>query len=433
MGNPLYLSQKGVSLATMLESLRDKMMAAFSIGLSVSLIGWQTLCWWLGVPVFWYGLVFCQVVFVLVYTYYFFSQNLRVLRYSQLTFLLLTPLIAQLSIESGSGSGIVYWAFLAPIASFIAAIGTRRSAMMWLAAYVLVVAAAYVLDIVWLRTADVSLHVITAVMLPINAFCFTAVLAFALYYYSRNRGDIDLIRKNQYISLRNKHADVREKFEGSSVLLNNVLPERIINRLLKGDDAIADGHADVAVMFVDLVGFTKLTESMSPKQIVNLLNRVFSGFDAVTERHGLEKIKTIGDAYMTAGGLTKNHRSDYVLDTMNAALDCQKFIKDNKGLSELNVALHIGIATGPIAAGVIGVTRLTYDIWGSTVNRASRLLGAASAGQILIDQTTCKRLSSRFEFAEEGSSLKGMDEVKVYRLLRRAGDSSDSKIIKLHA
>ena len=185
---------------------------------------------------------------------------------------------------------------------------------------------------------------------------------------------------------------------------------------------IADGHADVTVMFADLVGFSKMSDSLSAQQIVLLLNRLFSGFDAIADLHGLEKIKTIGDAYMCVGGLQPEAGEDYLYQVLLAAEEFNTFISSELSgeFADLDLRLHIGIATGAVVAGVIGRTRLTYDVWGKTVNMASRLCDGSLPGQVLLDRTSRQRMEQYFEFHHVPDlTLKGGSHLPAYELLRQ--------------
>jgi class 3 adenylate cyclase len=179
-------------------------------------------------------------------------------------------------------------------------------------------------------------------------------------------------------------------------------------------------------MFADLVNFTQLTEQMSPEQMVGLLNTVFSGFDDLSEKYGLEKIKTIGDAYMVVGGLSRE-RPDYVEDMANMAIEMLDFVSRHPALVKRSLGIHIGIATGPVVAGVIGTKRFIYDLWGDTVNIASRLTDDAKAGHILTDKLTYNRL--RFGYLFEPPSMlnvKGKGEMTSYRMIGRIGQAGEA-------
>jgi class 3 adenylate cyclase len=342
-------------------------------------------------------------------------------------------------LESGTVSAIILWSFLTPIAVSLIAAREERYILVWLAAYVMVVLSAYLFAPALGNSSLYATDIIVNSMLPFNLALFTCVLTLALYYSVRHRAEMDQLRKHQYFNLHEQHTQLNSANARKDLLLSTVLPERIGKRLLDKHEMIADGHSDVAVMFVDIVGFTKLTETMSPKQIVRLLDNLFSGFDEIADRYGLEKIKTIGDAYLAVGGLSNQDNGDYVEATVKTAQGFQDHIREQTKEQFHGNALdiHIGIATGPIAAGVIGKIRLTYDIWGNTVNLASRLVDHASAGQILVDQITYKRISKKFDFAQEPLlTLKGGSQVNVYRLLNSGAlhhAAEGGNVVQLHA
>ena len=170
-------------------------------------------------------------------------------------------------------------------------------------------------------------------------------------------------------------------------------------------------------MFADIVNFTKLSEEVSPNQIVALLNQVFSAFDDLAEKHGLEKIKTIGDAYMVAGGLDAKTQRDYVAETAEMAKEMHAAMTQFAPVGHEPLAIRIGIATGPAVAGVIGSKKFIYDLWGDTVNIASRVQSEAAVRTTLVDATTYKRLYTRYSFAAPRRvALKGKGELSVYEL-----------------
>jgi class 3 adenylate cyclase len=169
-------------------------------------------------------------------------------------------------------------------------------------------------------------------------------------------------------------------------------------------------------MFADIVDFTRLAEELPPRHIIRLLNAVFSEFDRLTEKYGLEKIKTVGDAYMVAGGLTGNSL-DYTNAVAQMALEARAYMATHTSLQSRRLELHIGISTGPVVAGVIGVKRFIYDVWGNTVNIASRLASEAMANNVLVDVATYQRLHSQFDFeGPEALAVKGKRQLICYRL-----------------
>ena len=178
-------------------------------------------------------------------------------------------------------------------------------------------------------------------------------------------------------------------------------------------------------MFADIVEFTRLADALNhePRRLVDVLNHVFRRLDHLCERYGLEKIKTVGDAYMVVGGLDTGG-GGYVEGMAEMALDLQEIFARDPVVAVLALRFHVGIATGPAIAGVIGSTRFSYDVWGDTVNIASRLTAESPPGTVFVDEATFERLTGRFDFGPAREiSVKGKDRLNVYQLLGRADPS----------
>lgn len=205
--------------------------------------------------------------------------------------------------------------------------------------------------------------------------------------------------------------------EKSERLLLNMLPSAISDRLKQEPAAIADGFAEATVLFADIVGFTELSSRLSPRELVSRLNDIFSRFDALVERHDLEKIKTIGDAYMVVGGLPEP-RDDHAEAIAGLALDIQQEIRTiSQELSE-PFTMRMGINSGPVIAGVIGTKKFIYDLWGDTVNIASRMESHGQPGCIQVTEATYQRLQHRYQFQERGLvTIKGKGDMRTYWLL----------------
>ena len=209
--------------------------------------------------------------------------------------------------------------------------------------------------------------------------------------------------------------------EKSEHLLLNILPETIAERLKEKPSAIADGFAEVTVLFADIVGFTQLSTTVSPQELVALLNRIFSAFDYLAEKHDLEKIKTIGDAYMVVGGLP-NPREDHAEAIINMALDMQLEITKFNQDTNSNCSIRIGINTGPVVAGVIGVKKFIYDLWGDTVNTASRMESHGIPGAIQITETTYEKIKDKYKIESRGvMEIKGKGEMITYLVTAKNG------------
>jgi len=170
-------------------------------------------------------------------------------------------------------------------------------------------------------------------------------------------------------------------------------------------------------MFVDIVNFTRLAEGMTPQQVFAMLNRIFSSFDELAEKYGVEKIKTIGDAYMVAGGLN-NESGNYSKAIADLALAMRDLLRRDFTVNDMHLDVRIGIGTGPIVAGVVGKKKFIYDLWGDTVNLASRITSEGFPGMIQVDETTYRRLAPNYIFNEPKMiPLKGKGFTAVYRLL----------------
>ena len=212
---------------------------------------------------------------------------------------------------------------------------------------------------------------------------------------------------------------LRYQQECAEELLLNILPEPIAQRLKLAESTIADSFAAVTVLFADLVNFTEISAEIPPTKLVELLNKIFSVFDQLSEKHGLEKIKTIGDAYMVVGGLPKP-KTDHAEAIAEMALDMQREINRFKHDDGEPFRLRIGIHTGPVVAGVIGMKKFSYDLWGDTVNVASRMESQGTAGGIQVTAATYKLLKDKYFFKRRGVlAVKGKGEMITYWLTGR--------------
>jgi class 3 adenylate cyclase len=208
----------------------------------------------------------------------------------------------------------------------------------------------------------------------------------------------------------------------SERLLLNVLPAPIAERLKAGEAVIADAFPEVTVLFADIVDFTRRSRQISPSQVVAALNDLFSAFDRLAQRHRLEKIKTIGDAYMVAGGLP-DPRPDHAEAVAEMALAMQAEVARHTDPGGQPLAVRIGIDTGPVEAGVIGTVKFSYDLWGDTVNTASRMESHGVAGCIQVTARTYQRLQDGYRFQRRGPiQVRGMGEMVTYFLLGRNDD-----------
>ena len=209
---------------------------------------------------------------------------------------------------------------------------------------------------------------------------------------------------------------LRAEQEKSERLLLNILPETIADRLKQGHINIADGFAQVTILFADIVGFTEISSRTSPQELVELLNKIFSAFDHLTDRYGLEKIKTIGDNYMVAGGLPVSC-ANHAESIAEMALEMQQEIMQFNDESGQPLQIRIGINTGPVVAGVIGTKKFIYDLWGDAVNTASRMESQGIPGKIQVSDSTYQLLCDKYVLDRRGTiDIKGKGEMTTYFL-----------------
>ena len=203
-------------------------------------------------------------------------------------------------------------------------------------------------------------------------------------------------------------------------LLLNILPEPIADRLRAGEGLIADRHEDVSLLFADIVGFTSMSSTMDAAELVTLLNEVFRVFDGLVDASGLEKVKTIGDAYMIVGGMPI-WQPDHLERMAAVALEIAHAVSHSEAASRLGVQFRIGMHTGPVVAGVIGTKKFIYDVWGDTVNVASRMEQTGVPGRIQVTGAVEHRLRDRFRLESRGEvEIKGKGSMETFFLLGQA-------------
>jgi adenylate cyclase len=336
------------------------------------------------------------------------THRFDVFRTSQLLVMLVLPALLQASLGGFvASSGMALWAIFIPLAA-LALLGVRRS-LPWLAAFFVELALLALLDPVLSRdpAALPAGVVISFFVLNIMGVTVSAYVMLAYFVEQRARA----------------HRALEAERERSERLLLNVLPEPIAERLKKGTEVIAEHYGAVSVLFADLVGFTERATIMAPDELVVLLDRIFSAFDRLVDAEGIETIKTIGDAYMVASGLPEA-RADHVQAVARTALamrDEISAIGQRTGHAWLD--LRIGVDTGPVVAGVIGRRKFIYDLWGDTVNTASRMESHGLRGEIQITERVAVALGPEFIVQPRGTvEVKGKGPMVTYLLVRQASE-----------
>lgn len=356
-------------------------------------------------------LVFQALSAITVFLYYRFGR-LHAFAHVQLALILFVPFAMQWSIGNFvNSSGVSLWGLMAPVGA-VTVLGTRES-LPWFFGWVFMTVMAGVFDFL-LAAPGTRVDLPTISVFFVLNFVAVSVMIYALLWYFAS----EKTKLRQLVDAT--HQEVSLERDRSDRLLLNILPPAIADRLKRNESNIAQGHADVTVMFADIVGFTRMTEELSPVETVKILNEIFSVFDDIADRWGVEKIKTIGDAYMACAGLDAGAQLHYAEAVASMALEMQQKMLDYRRRSGDRIELRIGIGTGPVVAGVIGKKKFIYDMWGDTVNVAFRMSAECPAGGIQIDYTTYRRLQNRFEFGPAHEvDMKGKGRMQVYPLMSR--------------
>lgn len=324
----------------------------------------------------------------------------------QLVMLLVMPFFMQWVIGGfEASSGVAIWAILSPVGALMI-LGTRQSTP-WFALFMALAAVSWQMNTIFASNAlPIPVHV-KDTFFVMNLSGTATILYIVMRYFQSQKE-----RVLQALAIEQARSDK---------LLLNILPESIASRLKAESLNIADSHEAVTIMFADLVNFTQISAGMPPSELVNLLNQVFSRFDQLSEKYGLEKIKTIGDAYMVVGGVP-NARPDHAEAVVRMALDMQRVLREVAAKNGKDIKMRIGINSGPVIAGVIGNSKFSYDLWGDTVNVASRMEHYAQPDTIQVTEATYQLLKDKFSFRALGLiEVKGRGPVAAYVLLDANG------------
>jgi guanylate cyclase len=307
---------------------------------------------------------------------------------------LLVPAVIEIALGGlGGASAAVVFAFLAPVLALLA-LGPQR-ATVWFVAFLAVVAGVVLLDPLVSSSIEPQPY-------PLRLVWYFANLAVPLGM------TFALLR---YTDIRRRRAEAR-----SEELLTNAIPASISSRLRRGESRIADTYPDTTVLFADLEGFTPWARVTDPDQVVAFLDDLFSRFDALAERHGVEKIKTVGDAYMAVAGAPEPNP-----DHASAAIDLGRamleVVAEARERASVHLALRVGLASGPVVGGVIGSRRILFDLWGDTVNTADRMQSSGVPDRIQVAASTYELLRDRHAFEQRDPiEVKGLGPMTTYLL-----------------
>jgi adenylate cyclase len=336
------------------------------------------------------------------------TRSFRFLLLVQLVDILVAPTAGGQMLVGGflPSGGVGLWGILAPLGALVF-LDVRR-AVRWFAAFLFVFVLTGFLGETLFRDADLPVW-FTSSMLALNVIGAGSI-AFTLLASFANQRDAAL-------------RALRAEQEKAEELLVNVLPSSIAERLKGTTRSIADHFESASILFADVVDFTPLARRLAPAEVVGVLDELFSHFDTLVERHGLEKIKTIGDCYMAASGVP-DPSPDHARKTALLALDMRDAVATS-AIGQLGLEMRIGINSGPVVAGVIGTKRFLYDLWGDAVNTASRMEEQGTPGDIQITRTTYELLKDEFVCRPRGTiQVKGKGGMETWYLV---GSRSDDR------
>jgi adenylate cyclase len=335
-------------------------------------------------------------VFSLISVVYFgVTRRFAFFRFTQLLLILLLPFALMIALGGYINSGaVILWGLICPLGAML--VDKQSNALVWLAAYILLLVVGGILQPLLSAHNNLTKELIN-LFFVFNLIGVGALVFMMVYYF---------VGKKNFFQAR------------SESLLLNILPGEIAEELKTTGRAEAKQFDVVTVMFTDFKNFTRLSEKLSPAELVTEIDTCFKAFDNIASRHNLEKIKTIGDSYMCAGGLPVANTTS-AFDTISAALEILQYIRDysdqlvNNGKDPLEI--RIGIHSGPVVAGIVGLKKFAYDIWGDTVNIASRIESSGEAGKINISGRTHDLVKDQFSFTyREKIHAKNKGEIEMY-------------------
>ena len=383
------------------EKLTKRVFVVIGLGAAAAGVIWAVMYAALGKP--WSGLIPLTITIAIAASFAKFAatKRLGLIPIPALGLGLVLPFLLQLSLGGFvHGSSVVMWAFMAPLFSLL--LRSERETRIWFAAFLADLVLAALLDSTVAKSVHPLPGIVILILFGLNIAGIGGLTFLALSYFRAQR-------------------DAAER--RSEELLLNVLPEPIAVRLKRGEEVIADHHDDISVLFADLAGFTVRSAQETPAATVAVLNEVFSVFDELVRRYRLEKIRTIGDSYMVASGVPLA-RPDHAHAICAMALDMRSEVARLNATNGWDLSFRIGINSGPAVAGIVGREKFHYDLWGDTVNVASRMESHGLPDQIQVTEQVYERTKDSFKFEPRGViEVKGKGPTITFLLVGRLDDS----------
>lgn len=345
------------------------------------------------------------IISLLSITHFGLTRHYRFFRFSQLTLILLLPFFLMMALGGFvNGSAVILWSLICPLGALL--FDKPSNAPRWFLAFVsLVVLSGFLQPYVGI---DNNLSPEMVIFFFVINLTGVGALIFMMVFYFVGQKNI-----------------FQEK---SEALLLNILPKEIVSILKDEPRTIADNFESASILFADIVNFTPLSATMTPLELVELLNEVFSYFDLLVEKYGLEKIKTIGDCYMVASGVPRPS-ADHAQALTTMALEMRDYVNQNEFCGH-KLTFRIGLNSGPVVAGVIGRKKFIYDLWGDAVNTASRMESHGKGGIIQITRATYELVKDDFVCEPQGTiNVKGKGEMEVWFVAKQKGNPGYRKIL----
>jgi guanylate cyclase len=395
---------------------QDKLIRERTFLLMVPLFAIAGLLW--GAIYYYYGAKTASVIpasygvtsflSLLIYRWH---KNFQIFRAIQLALILLLPCLLHLALgDFVSSSAVIIWATFCPLGAL--AFQNTRAAGYWLLVFIFFVVSVFFLQEKFVTDNTELPEELVSLFFVLNISAVTVLMFYLLRYFVNQNDKV----KEQ---LKREQALLEVEQEKSENLLLNILPVSIAQRLKAGERVIADEHDKAVILFADIVEFTNISQRVTPKVLVENLNKIFTHFDGLVDKYGLEKIKTIGDAYMVASGLNGfnyGHVKNMADLALSMACDIKNFTLDGYTTCDLRIGMHIG----SITAGVIGSKKFSYDVWGDAVNTASRMESFSEAGKIQVTEEFYRFIKDDYECLHRGKmEIKGKGLMDLYFLIRK--------------
>lgn len=324
--------------------------------------------------------------------YFTHSRQFVLFRFSQLLLILLLPVILMVALGGFvSGSAVILWSLICPLGAMV--FNKESNAPQWFFAFISLVFLSGIVQ-PWIRVEN---HLTAGQIYFFFVMNLAGVggLIFLMVYY--------FVEKKNYFQ------------DQSEALLLNILPKEIVEILKKEQRTIVEHFEGASILFADIVNFTPISSTYAPARLLELLNAVFLKFDTLVEKYGVEKIKTIGDSYMVASGVP-SPREDHALVLTRMAIEMRDYVRQHE-FSGTRLQFRFGINSGPVIAGVIGKKKFSYDLWGESVNIASRMESQGQANTIQITEATYKLIKDEIPCIDGGVMvIKGKGEMKVWKV-----------------